>query len=775
MPLAATEVLPETARPRLLTPPYAHSQEHLADELARIDQLIRAQTVRWRLTVAAAKPEHLWGMVHVTDQEVETYLRAPFRPPGELHPELEAALRPYRLEAEAIAETIAGRLERTSPEVPLRLVRLSELFGLSGRHRDVLLLCLLPELDGRYRRLFGYLRDDASRTRPSVELILEILHPVIPDAGTARAVFDPAGPLLAHRLVALEDDSEPLSMRSPRIDERIAGFLLGRDEIDSRLRQVLDGSPPGFGEAVAWEELVISDEERERLDSLAAAWAGRRGPEAGLTLFLHGPYGSGRLLAARALTTASGTPLLVARAQRAVESAEGWERIVDLAFREAGLRGAAIIWRGCEKLVAEEERSGRWQRLVTAAEGFGGLTFLASEVPWEPAGGFRRAGSFLRLDFAVPNHSRRRRLWGKHLPPAASFAGPAPDRPRLLEALANGFQFTGGQIAAAVISAWSAAARRDPERPLLEVDDVYEGCRRQSSRRLTAFGRRIEPRTELTFDDLIVPAANRRHLEELRGRIRDRGLVVNDLGFDRRLLLGKGLVALFTGSSGTGKTMAAALLAREQGVDLYKVDLSAVVSKYVGETEKNLARVFAEAEDANAILFFDEADALFGKRGEVKDARDRWANMEINFLLQRVEEYAGVVILASNLRQNIDEAFLRRIQMIVDFPFPDAAHRLRIWRVMFPAGLGRPDDGELGKLAERFRLAGGSIKNIVLDGAFRALAANMVPAPGITLEHLVLGTAREYQKLGKPITRRDFGEEYHRWVAERILGESGEG
>jgi hypothetical protein len=356
-----------------------------------------------------------------------------------------------------------------------------------------------------------------------------------------------------------------------------------------------------------------------------------------------------------------------------------------------------------------------------------------------------------------------------HLPPAEAFAAPAPDRTRLVEALANGFQFTGGQMADAVASAWGAAAHRSPGRPLVSVDDLYEGCRRQSSRRLMVFGRRIEPRTELTFDNLVLPPPNKRQLEELRSRIRDRSRVVSDLGFDRRLLLGKGLVALFTGSSGTGKTMAASLLAREQGVDLYKVDLSAVVSKWVGETEKNLSRVFAEAEDANTILFFDEADALFGKRGEVKDARDRWANLEINFLLQRVEEYAGVVILASNLRQNIDEGFLRRIQVIVDFPFPDVGHRLRIWRGMFPAGLGRPGDEEIGQLAERFRLSGGSIKNAVLDAAFRALAEGTLPAPGVTLKHLVLGTAREYQKLGKPVTAGEFGEELYGWVEEGIL------
>ena len=215
--------------------------------------------------------------------------------------------------------------------------------------------------------------------------------------------------------------------------------------------------------------------------------------------------------------------------------------------------------------------------------------------------------------------------------------------------------------------------------------------------------------------------------------------------------------------------MAAELLAREQGVDLYKVDLSAVVSKYVGETEKNLSQVFAEAQDANAIIFFDEADALFGKRGEVREAQDRWANMEINYLLQRVEEYAGVVILASNLRQNIDDAFMRRIHVIVEFPFPDAEARFYIWRNMFPPGIERPPDDDLRALGARFRLSGGNIKNIVIDAAFRALGETGPAAPVIRLRHLIAAVAREYQKLGKPITKSDFGETFYGWVEADIL------
>jgi hypothetical protein len=369
----------------------------------------------------------------------------------------------------------------------------------------------------------------------------------------------------------------------------------------------------------------------------------------------------------------------------------------------------------------------------------------------------------------MPDFLVRTRLWERYLPAAEELADPPLDRPATARVLANGFRLTGGQIADAVAAARSLASVRDPQGHRVSVDDLFDGCRRQTGHRLISFGRRIEAGTDLTFADLVLPESSRRQLEELRSRIANRNLVLTGLGFERRLPLGRGLIAMFTGTSGTGKTMAAELLAREHGVDLFKIDLSAVVSKYVGETEKNLSRVFADAEFANAIIFFDEADALFGKRGEVKEARDRWANIEVNYLLQRVEEYAGVVILASNLQQNIDEAFMRRINVVVEFPFPDAWARTRIWRGVFPEGLHGLSDDELNLLADQFRLAGGSIRNIVVDAAFRSLAGARDEPPRVRLRDVVASTAREYQKLGKPITKGEFGEQFYGWVQEDLL------
>jgi hypothetical protein len=739
--------------------PYASSDEHLHDELRRIDLLIRAQTIRWQTTIASTKPEQLWGMVHVTDAEVAAYLQSNFVPPGYLPAPLVASLKAYWHEARQLEHTIRERVAATSAETILRLERLTSRCGLSDLERNILLLCLLAEVDGRYRRLLGYLQDDVSRTNPTVELVLQILSPAMNRLETGRSCFAPESKLIRQHLLVLIGD-DVLSMRSVRVDRHVVDYLLGTERLDGRVAAVSFAVEP-----VSWDELILEPELLEKLQAFASWWGQETAP-AGATLFLHGPGGVGRLRAAQATCATAGLPLLVIEANKVARAAPWIEKLIDLVYREASLRGLSVYWSNCEVLLDAQMPAQVWEYLIDATPKFNGLVFLESNAHWEPAGEFHEH-IYQRFDFQSPAYNLRRHLWETLLPNHAEFLDQHRDRQAVAEQLANGFQLTRGQILSVLDTARELALQRNPHNPLISVNDLYEGCRRQSYRQLVTFAWRIEPRTELTFTDLVMPEPSRRQLMELRARIKHRSQVYAGLGFERRLSLGKGLIALFTGSSGTGKTMAAELLAREQGVDLYKVDLSAVVSKYVGETEKNLSRVFAEAEDANAIIFFDEADALFGKRGEVKEAQDRWANMEVNYLLQRVEEYAGVVILASNLRQNIDEAFMRRIHVIVEFPFPEASARLRILSGLFPRELDHPADVELQSISDRFKLSGGSLKNIVLDAAFRALSENgQQPLPNITLRHLVLGAVREYQKLGKPITRGEFGDDFFKWVEE---------
>lgn len=423
--------------------PYANSQEHLWQELARVDQLIRAQTARWQATIAASKPEQHWGMLHVTDAEVETYIQAPFTTPDQLPGSLSNTMAAFWQRSQELAGNIQTRLAETPDSIGLRLPRLQTLFGLDDLERDVILLCLLPELDGRYRRLYGYLMDDCSRNLPTVDLLLPMLQPEIDDPGYGRRAFSAASPLLAHHLVRLTASGfgqEPLSMQSVQLDGRIANYLLSQDEVDGRLEGLATFTKPRR----TWADLMMDEERLDRLQALAGWWEERRQAGMGsVTLLLHGPYGSDRLAAAEAICAATETSLLIANLPAQIPA--DWPLTVALCYREAALADAAVYWAGGERLLAAEQSRHLWHDLVDAAEGYEGLTFLASQIAWEPANRFRER-PFLRLEFPQPGYEVRYRIWLAYLPLPDAFVMPVPETAVLAELLANSFQFTTGQI-----------------------------------------------------------------------------------------------------------------------------------------------------------------------------------------------------------------------------------------------------------------------------------------------------------------------------------------
>jgi SpoVK/Ycf46/Vps4 family AAA+-type ATPase len=303
---------------------------------------------------------------------------------------------------------------------------------------------------------------------------------------------------------------------------------------------------------------------------------------------------------------------------------------------------------------------------------------------------------------------------------------------------------------------WRAASAPAEQSPHsggtpLRVADLFAAAREQSGQDLAALARRIEPK--YTWHDIVLPADPLAQLREICNQAKLRHLVYGTWGFDRKLSLGKDLNVLFSGPSGTGKTMAAEIIAHELELDLYKIDLSRVVSKYIGDTEKNLDRIFTAAESANAVLLFDEADTVFGKRSQVRDAHDRYANIEIGYLLQRMEEYEGTAILSTNTPANMDAAFIRRLKFHVEFPFPTEDDRRQIWQRHVPAEVPRSDDIDFGFLARQFNLAGGSIRNIVLNAAFLAAANDDV----VCMRYMILATRREFQKMGMACSESDFG------------------
>jgi SpoVK/Ycf46/Vps4 family AAA+-type ATPase len=544
--------------------------------------------------------------------------------------------------------------------------------------------------------------------------------------------------LIEHRLLQVFDDpAQPpatLLSKSLHIDSRIVGYLLGSDEPDNRTLPYLRISEP----TIVLDRMVLSNEMKRRLSLVAEI--SRKGP---LILYFQGQYGSGRKTAAAALCGQLNIGLISVD----LESLQNIQSLtfataVKLICREALLRGCALYWDGFDVLMADNKRTLR-QTLLAELSQLQNLLFLAGAEVWEPTGELPVA-TLVRVEFARPNYADRVRLWERAVGQGEHDA--ALD----LAVLANKFRFSGGQIADALRTARGLAQWRDPGTCKITQADLYEACRLHSSRKLSTLGRNIK--SHHSWKEIVLPEDRLRQLREICDCMKYRPVVFDQWGFDRKISLGKGLNVLFAGPSGTGKTMSAEIMAGELGLDLYKLDLSTVVSKYIGETEKNLARIFAEAESSNAILFFDEADALFGKRSEVRDSHDRYANIEINYLLQKMEEHEGVVILATNFRKNMDDAFVRRMHFTVEFPFPSLADRRRIWEQIWPAETPQHEDIDLEFMAERFEIAGGNIRNVAMAAAF--LAASDGGKVGMT--HLLHGMRREYQKMGKVATPGEF-------------------
>jgi hypothetical protein len=614
-----------------------------------------------------------------------------------------------------------------------RLDRLCRAAGLSALDRALLVLALAPELDLKYERVFAYLQDDVTRKRPTVDLALQLFCPGWEARAAGRARLAAGAPLLRHRLLHLADDpahrDPPLLARYLRPDPRVVEHLLGYDQPDAALLPYVRVAEP----EAELSGLLLDDALKAGLAALA------RAPHPGTLVHLRGDYGVGRRTAAEALCREAGVRLLAADAAAMLAAgADAFPALAGAVAREALLRGAAVLWEGWDALLTDDRAPQRARVLRDAADA--PLTFLSGAGAWDPG---EAAGDvpLVRVELPRPGYAARVQLWGALL----NGDGEGVD----VDDLANRFRLSGGQIRDALAAARVRARVGGPAAGPLTTAELSAACRAQSTRRLAELARKVTPR--YGWDDIVLPEDRREQLREIVNAMRYRSLVLHRWGFDGKLAMGKGLNVLFAGPPGTGKTMAAEIVAGALGLDLYRIDLASMVSKYIGETEKNLSRIFAEAESSNAVLFFDEADAMFGKRTEVRDSHDRYANLEVSYLLQRMEEYEGVVVLASNFRKNMDEAFVRRMHFTIDFPFPSERERLRIWEGVWPEALPRDPDLPLAALARRVEVAGGNIRNIALAAAFLAAEDGGV----VTAAHLVRATRREYQKMGKVVSEAE--------------------
>jgi DNA polymerase III delta prime subunit len=585
-------------------------------------------------------------------------------------------------------------------------------------------------------------QNDVNRKRPTLDLMLSLFTDSPAERLRLAAALSSDGTLVRNVLVeSLDDPQNRLQStlaRPLRTDQRIADYLLDRPAIDSRLRPFASFIEPCNRLA----DLMLPHELFEALANIVPAF----GAEGAILLF-RGPDGVGKRTAATALSAALHRSLLVADLRQAVLSPFPLSETLARLNREAALHAANLFLANADSLLSEKGQAApHLAALESALSPARRMIFLGSESA-APEWKIRAESPLLSFDFPVPAFEHRVRFWQEAIH-QTGIASPDVGT----AALANKFVLTGGAIHSACRDAALAARLDSPAAPSLRMCGLQASARAQSNHGLGRLAQKVEARQQ--WSDLVLPARAMQQLRAVSSAHKYRHIVYSRWGFEQRLALGKGLNVLFWGPSGTGKTMAAGVLARDLGLDIYKIDLSSVVSKYIGETEKQLSQLFREAQASNAILFFDEADALFGKRSEVKDAHDRYANVETAYLLQKMEEYDGIVILTTNFRKNMDDAFARRMHHVVEFPFSDSAQRLRIWKGLIRPGVPLASDVDFCFLARQFELAGGNIRNIVLAAAF--LAAEQGRA--ICMEHFIAATAGEMLKMGKIPSKSDFRE-----------------
>jgi hypothetical protein len=597
---------------------------------------------------------------------------------------------------------------------------LGNMAGLTAFESDVLFLSLAPELEAGFGRLYAYLHDNAALTYATPGLAADLSDAWSPIAWES---FLPDTPLSHLRILdpASSDGLVPMAAQRLRPDARLTAFVRGVNQPDARLRSIvepLQALPLGSEQHaivqkyVTWLTAAGNSEISEGINLVGRPGAGRRSIAANLC----GELGMALLEV--------DVPMLIASPRR--------DELIGLLGREALLLPAALYLDAEDGTRGESTSSDDWRRV---ADDLNGFVVVGSRDRR------RLRRQLVTVDLPDPDPVMGSELW------KAALGG---DVDQNLGSLLEQFRFGPHGVQEGAAQARALAELRGGAGTAPAADELWNACRVHAGHELGELAQRLEVSAD--WDQLVLPDESVAQLREIADQVSNRDTVYGEWGWGARLGRGGGISALFAGPSGTGKTMAAEILAASLNLDLYRIDLSQVVSKYIGETEKNLARLFDAAERGGAILFFDEADALFGKRTEVKDSHDRYANIEINYLLQRMEDYRGLAILASNRKADLDDAFMRRIRFLVTFPFPDPASRMKIWQVIFPPGVPT-SDLDSGFLA-RLEIAGGNIKNVAINASF--LAANEdVP---VGMDQVMRSARQEYQKIEKLVSRSEFGE-----------------
>ncbi|MBD2245318.1 ATP-binding protein [Nostoc sp. FACHB-888] len=597
---------------------------------------------------------------------------------------------------------------------PSALERICKIFALSEFERDVLLLCACMEFNGDFASLCAAAQSDTQRAFPTFSLALAALPNAHWDA-TA-----PNSPLRRWRLIEVAE-GRALTLSPLRIDERILHYLVGNRYLDERLAGIVE-SLPETG------ELVPSHQ--KQAETIAAVWSQISTTTVLPVVQLCGSEPTSKKAIATKVCKILNASLCVIPARVMASVPSELENFIRLWEREAVLSGSALLL-DCDRIeMTDSARVTAIERLIERVNGF---LFVASRerIPFLQ----RPVVSF---DVHKPTIEEQSILWQSHLVELA------PQLNGQVKILVSQFNLNPLTIRAACAQV-AGNFNQGQEKDLGKI--LWNACRTQARPRMEELAQRIIPTAD--WEDLVIQSTQKQVIREIAAQVRQKYTVYQTWGFAGKSSRGLGISALFAGTSGTGKTLAAEVLAQELQLDLYRIDLSSVISKYIGETEKNLRSCFDAAEEGGAILLFDEADALFGKRSDVKDSHDRYANVEVSYLLQRMESYPGLAILTTNLKSSLDVAFMRRLRFVVQFPFPDTTQRAEIWRRIFPSHT--PTEGlEFTKLSQ-LNVAGGNIRNIALNAAFLAAESSET----VQMKHILSATRAEYAKLEKSLTETE--------------------
>lgn len=720
--------------------PFYSSLEYIEEELKRLDLklILYIQSCLDAGTINSDMPEF------TSANEIFTLLEG-FSTYGSDKQQIENQLR--QMDRQITGRLGAGREQGRH----ISLQHLSQLYRLGPFEQYCIIACLAPEVDQKYQKVYGFLQNDMIEKKPTIDMLVQIFQLEEQERNLIRSIFDIQAPLAGYLMELhneLSDSWIPLITRHLKLDDWVVNYLLDINIPDAQLVQVAEfimpagkwkdntppvtenGFPPDLGDKIIRFVDYYRDTGREELNKV---------------FYFYGPHGVGKTEQVIAICDRLGLPLIMVDAERML-LADGFEELFRRLERQARVSNAAVCLKNADLLLKEANQQGKQNRFLQMLQSLIPLTFILGHAQWNPTD--TNNTTFVGVEFPYPNGTERRYCWEQQ-----SRIYKLDDSVEL-DKFSENFRFTQGQIKTALRLGESSSVWNQAENGRIGREELYNSCYSQSNKKLGTLAARIK--ALYTMEMLVLPEEQMDQMQEICNQVKYRSLVYEKWGFEKRLSLGKGLNVLFSGPPGSGKTMAAEVIANEIGLEIYKIDVSQVVSKYIGETEKNLEEIFKEAETSNAILFFDEADALFGKRSEVKDAHDRYANVEIGYLLQRMEEYDGIVILATNLNQNIDEAFLRRLHFNVTFPFPDKEQRKLIWQGIFPAAAPVDRDLDYDFLAEKFVLAGGNIKNIALNAAFYAAHAS----GSIGIKDIMLAAKREYKKLGKTFLMSDYAPYY---------------